>query len=77
MGKWGLPVNIFAVLWGVTMSINLAWPRVAIYGEPWFNTWGAFVYIGLILGLGLLWYGLKGRHHLGTLASHSASAVES
>lgn len=72
MGKWGLPVNIFAVVWGVTMSINLAWPRVAIYGEPWFNTWGAFIYIGAILGLGLLWYGIKGRHHLGTLASHAA-----
>jgi urea carboxylase system permease len=43
MGKWGLPVNIFAVLWGVSMSINLAWPRVAIYGEPWYNTWGAFI----------------------------------
>lgn len=38
MGKWGLPVNIFAVLWGVAMAINLAWPRVAIYGDPWYNT---------------------------------------
>lgn len=72
MGKWGLPVNIFAVLWGVGMAVNLAWPRVAIYGDPWYNTWGAFVYIGVILGLGLLWYFVKGRNHIGTLASHSA-----
>ncbi len=34
MGKWGLPVNIFAVLWGATMALNLAWPRVAVYGDP-------------------------------------------
>ncbi|RZL77643.1 MAG: amino acid permease, partial [Rhodococcus sp. (in: high G+C Gram-positive bacteria)] len=27
MGRWGLPVNIFAVLWGVGMALNLAWPR--------------------------------------------------
>jgi urea carboxylase system permease len=74
MGKWGLPVNIFAVLWGVGMALNLAWPRVAIYGEPWYNTWGAFVYIGVILGLGLLWYVVKGRHHIGTLASHAAAS---
>ena len=74
MGKWGLPVNIFAVVWGVTMSINLAWPRVAIYGEPWYNTWGAFIYIGVILGFGLLWFVVKGRHHLGTLASHAAGS---
>ena len=66
MGKWGLPVNIFAVVWGVAMALNLAWPRAAVYGEPWYNTWGAFVYIGVILGSGLLWYFVKGRHHIGT-----------
>ncbi|MGV9711871.1 APC family permease [Gordonia sp. NPDC003424] len=72
MGRWGLPVNIFAVLWGVGMALNLAWPRTAVYGSPWYNTWGAFVYIGIILGSGLIWYAVKGRHHIGTLASHAA-----
>jgi urea carboxylase system permease len=71
MGRWGLLVNIVAVLWGAGMALNLAWPREAIYGAPWYNTWGAFVYTGVILGAGLLWYGLRGRHHLGTLASHA------
>jgi urea carboxylase system permease len=71
MGRWGLIVNVVAVLWGAGMAINLAWPREAIYGTPWFNTWGAFVYIGAILGTGLLWFSLKGRHHIGTLASHA------
>jgi amino acid transporter len=73
MGKWGLPVNLFAVVWGIAMAVNLAWPRAAVYGEPWYNTWGAFVYIGVILGAGLLWYGIKGRHHIGTLESHAAT----
>jgi hypothetical protein len=45
-----------------------------VYGDPWYNTWGAFVYIGVILGFGLLWYGIKGRHHIGTLESHAAVA---
>lgn len=72
MGRWGMAVNIFAVLWGVGMALNLAWPRAEVYGEGWYNTWGAFIYIGVILGLGLLWYGVKGRHHIGTLASHAA-----
>src|SRR6476620_4350632 len=75
MGRWGLPVNIFAVLWGALMALNLAWPRVDVYGEPWYNTWGAFVYIGVILGAGLLWYFVKGRHHIGTLKSHAAETV--
>lgn len=73
MGRWGLPVNIFAVVWGVGMALNLAWPRAAVYGEPWYNTWGAFVYIGVILSAGLLWYAVKGRHHIGCLESHAAT----
>ncbi|MFI5779537.1 APC family permease [Nocardia sp. NPDC051570] len=76
MGRWGLLVNIVAVVWGVGMAVNLAWPRTAIYGTPWYNTWGAFVYIGLILGVGLLWYLLKGRRDIGTLASHAAVDTE-
>jgi amino acid transporter len=73
MGKWGMLVNIVAVVWGVGMAVNLAWPRAAVYGEPWYNTWGAFVYIGVILGLGLLWYFVKGRNHIGCLESHAAA----
>ncbi|MBB2992965.1 urea carboxylase system permease [Mycolicibacterium iranicum] len=75
MGRWGLPVNIVAVVWGVGMALNLAWPRAAVYGEPWYNTWGAFVYIGVILGAGLLWYFAKGRNHIGTLKSHAAETT--
>jgi hypothetical protein len=33
------------------------------------------VYIAVILGSGLLWYAIKGRHHIGTLASHAAPAT--
>ena len=71
MGRWGMLINLVAVLWGAGMALNLAWPREAVYGAPWYNTWGAFVYIAAILGAGLGWYALKGRHHIGTLASHS------
>ena len=73
MGRWGLLINLVAVLWGIGMALNLAWPREAVYGAPWYNTWGAFVYIGAILGAGLLWYASKGRHHIGTLASHAVA----
>jgi urea carboxylase system permease len=74
MGKWGLLVNIVAVLWGAGMALNLAWPRASVYGSPWYNTWGAFVYIGVILGTGLLWYAVRGRGQFGTLASHAMTA---
>ena len=76
MGRWGMLVNIVAVLWGAGMALNLAWPREAVYGTPWYNTWGAFVYIAVIFGAGLWWYAVKGRHHIGTLASHTLAAPE-
>jgi urea carboxylase system permease len=75
MGRWGLLVNGVAILWGSGMALNLAWPREAVYGTPWYNTWGAFAYTGVILGSGLLWYGLKGRRYIGTLASHAAAGM--
>lgn len=74
MGRWGMLVNVAAVLWGAGMAINLAWPREAVYGAPWYNTWGAFVYIAAILGAGLAWYAVTGRQHVGTLASHTLTA---
>jgi amino acid transporter len=76
LGRWGLPVNVLAVLWGVAMAVNLAWPREAVYGAPWYNTFGAFLYIGVILGSGLLWYAVRGRRSIGTLASHAVREVE-
>ena len=33
MGRWGMFVNIVAVVWGVGMALNLAWPREAVYGD--------------------------------------------
>jgi urea carboxylase system permease len=75
MGRWGLLTNVVAVLWGAGMALNLAWPREAVYGTPWYNTWGAFAYTGVILGTGLLWYAFKGRRHIGTLASHAAAST--
>jgi len=71
MGRWGTLVNVVAVLWGAGMALNLAWPREAVYGTPWYNTWGAFVYIAVILGAGLWWYAARGSRHIGTLASHA------
>ncbi|MGC5246470.1 APC family permease [Gordonia sp. DT219] len=76
MGRWGVVVNTVAVLWGIGMALNLAWPRSVIYGTPWYNTWGAFVYIGVIFGAGLIWYLVKGRRHIGVLASHSSGPID-
>ena len=64
------------MVWGVGDGAE---PRLAARrrstARPWYYTWGAFVFIGVILGAGLLWYFVKGRHHIGTLESHAAATV--
>lgn len=75
LGKLGLPINILAVLWGAAMALNLAWPRADVYGEGVLR-WIAFIFIGAVALIGLLWFRLKGRHQLGTLPEHMAKQME-
>lgn len=57
MGRWGLVVNIVAVLYGVAMTVNLAWPRAAVYGnDHWYYQWGAIVFTAVIVAIGGLLY---------------------
>ena len=63
LGRWGLAVNVVAVLYGAAMIVNLAWPRAAVYGnDHWYYQWGAVVFTGVITAVGGLLY-LRYRHH--------------
>jgi urea carboxylase system permease len=79
LGRWGLPVNVLAVLWGGGMALNLAWPRREVYNatEPhhWYLQWGAFVFIGAIALVGLAYYLLRARHSGGVLPEHAAGTA--
>ncbi|WP_042401068.1 amino acid permease [Streptacidiphilus carbonis] len=60
LGRWGLPVNVFAVLYGAAMTVNLAWPRAAVYGnDHWYFQWGAVVFTAVITAVGLGLYLLR------------------
>jgi urea carboxylase system permease len=42
LGRWGLAVNIGAVVYGVLMTVNMAWPRASVYdpaGGSWYLQW--------------------------------------
>ncbi|MEZ0093569.1 amino acid permease [Streptacidiphilus sp. EB129] len=57
MGRWGVVVNLVAVLYGAAMTVNLAWPRAAVYGnDHWYYQWGAIVFTGAISAVGGLLY---------------------
>ncbi|GAB2474969.1 amino acid permease [Jatrophihabitans fulvus] len=57
MGRFGLPLNIVAVLFQTVVTVNLAWPRPDVYGsEHWYFQYGAFVFIAVIVAIGGIYY---------------------
>lgn len=75
LGRWGLPVNIIAVVWGTAMAINLGWPREDVYGAGVLS-FIAPIFIGAVILIGLAWYLARGRHQTGTLPEHMAKNLE-
>src|ERR1700691_1105500 len=77
LGRWGLVVNLLAVVFQVGVMVNLAWPRPAVYGNSaWYYQWGAFVFIGVFGGLGAIYYFVVQRGRTDTvLAEHRSDAV--
>ncbi|PDQ34518.1 MAG: amino acid permease [Candidatus Lumbricidophila eiseniae] len=69
LGRWGLPVNIVAVLWGLFMGINILWPREETYGV---YPWGGVLILVAITGFGFAYYWFKLRHNSGVLEAHRA-----
>jgi urea carboxylase system permease len=53
LGRWVLPVNVLAVAWGVLLIVNIGWPRARLYGDEWYQQYGAMLFTGLLLVAGL------------------------
>jgi urea carboxylase system permease len=80
LGRFGLPVNIIAVVWGTAMAINLAWPRAEVYNatgpQHWYLRWGAFLFIGIVALGGFAYYWFVQRHKTGVLDEHRFEAAD-
>jgi amino acid transporter len=56
LGRWAIPINVAAVVYGFAMIINIAWPRGEIYdlggtGSPWMLLFPIeFVAAALLIG---------------------------
>lgn len=74
--RFGIPVAVAAVVWGVAMIVNIAWPRQAVYNpvEPfhWYLQWGAVLFVLVALGGGFIYYWTVQRHRIGVLPQHAA-----
>lgn len=71
LGKWGLPVNLLAVAWGVLMIVNVGWPRPA-EGLAWYEQYGAILLTAALVAVGAVYYFLVQRHKTGVLQEHRA-----
>lgn len=55
LGRWGIPLNVVAVLYGGFMTVNLAWPRSEVYdpeGGHWYLQWFAVLFLAVAGVLG-------------------------
>jgi urea carboxylase system permease len=64
LGRWGLPVNLCAVVYGVAMMVNIAWPRQAVYdpaGTSWMLQYLALLFVAALVVLGAVVHWLLRR----------------
>jgi urea carboxylase system permease len=77
LGRWGVPVNALAVVYGLVMTVNLAWPRAAVYdpsGGHWYFRWFSPLVVLAALAIGTAWrwrkaLGGQGANVQGTLSN--------
>lgn len=64
LGRWGLPVNVLALLYGLLMTVNLAWPRAAVYdpaGGHWYFRWFTVLFLAVTLAAGAAYRAYRAR----------------
>jgi amino acid transporter len=61
LGRFGLLVNVLAVLWGIAMAVNLAWPRAEVFGTEWYLQYFPELLLAGALAVGALAYATQKR----------------
>jgi urea carboxylase system permease len=77
LGRWGIPVNVLALLYGLAMTVNLAWPRAAVYdpsGGHWYFQWFTLLFLLVVLLLGFLWRAARAQRTQSAPEASPASA---
>ncbi|MFF7393049.1 amino acid permease [Streptomyces scabiei] len=59
LGRWGIPVNALALLYGLFMTVNLAWPRAEVYdpaGGHWWFQWFTILFLLATMAAGTAYH---------------------
>jgi urea carboxylase system permease len=62
LGRFGMLVNVIAVVYGAVIAFEIAWPRAVVYGTKWYFRFGAYEFIGIAFLIGCAYYFLVQRH---------------
>jgi urea carboxylase system permease len=79
LGRWAVPVNVLAVVWGLGMAVNLGWPRAEVFdpsGGHWYLRWFAVLFLLLALVLGAIAYVTRTSRRTPQLSTMELAAAE-
>jgi amino acid transporter len=65
LGRFGVPVNIAALLWSVFMVVNIGWPRAQIYGAQWQHRFAPII-LTTVLGVAAVVAGTLAKRRTAT-----------
>src|SRR5947209_4568909 len=87
LGRWGMLINIGAVVYGAIVAVNIAWPRAAVYDalagtkdangnvipSHWYWQYIAILFIGIVYAIGATYYfAVYRRKPIEVLREHAA-----
>ena len=91
LGRWGIVVNVVAVIYGLLVAINIAWPRAAVYDalagtkdsagnvipSHWYWQYIAILFIGIVVIIGSIYYfAVYSRTPIEVLREHAAQVPD-
>ncbi|WP_340374940.1 amino acid permease [Streptomyces sp. SS7] len=60
LGRWGLPVTVGGLVYGIVALVNICWPRTP--GTPWYDNYIVLVSGAVVVGIGALYMALAKPH---------------
>ncbi len=70
LGRWGLPINVLALAYGVAAMVNLAWPRTP--DVAWYDNYIVLLSAAIVVGVGVVYMLLARPYRHGTAAHGDA-----
>jgi amino acid transporter len=64
LGRWGMPINVGALVYGIAAIVNICWPRTP--DAPWYDNYTVLVMSVLVIALGAIYMALARSHDRGS-----------